>query len=256
MIVYVYTFPNGKKYIGQTIQTLAQRAQGGQGYKLQPLVYRAIQKYGWENILIETFECKSEEEMDLLEKDLIAQYNTTNRDYGYNLEDGVHIGKHHSESTKMKISESVKGEKHPFFGTHRSEVTKQKLRDFRTGTHLSEETKQKISEGNKGKSGYWSGKTFSVEHKQHIGDSVKGERNGMYGKNHSSEAKRKISEANSTKVICLETLNIYPSIVAASKAVGLSASAISAVIHGKNKTASGLHWMKLDDYKKQYGDIK
>lgn len=193
--------------------------------------------------------------MDSLERELIAKYNTTDREYGYNLESGGHLGKHHSEETKRKISESIKGENHPFFGTHRSEETKQKLRDYHTGLSLSEETKRKISESNKGKQGYWAGKSLSKQHKINIGQSIKGEKNGMYGKMHSEEARKKISEKNSTKIICLETKEVYSSIKEASEAIGLSASAISVVINGKGKTAGKLHWMRLNEYEEKYGKL-
>ena len=102
--------------------------------------------------------------MDSLERELIAKYNTTDREYGYNLDNGGHLGKHRSEETKRKISESQHGEK-----------------------------------------------------------------NGMYGKTHSEEVRKKISEKNSTKVICLETKEVYPSIKKASEAIGVSANAISVV---------------------------
>lgn len=164
--------------------------------------------------------------MDLLERKLIAEYKTTDRQYGYNLEDGGHLGKHHSKETKKKISEKMKGENHPFYGTHRSEETKKKISEHHMGKTLSEETKKKISEGNKGKVGYWTDKNLSEEHKRHIGNSVKGEKNGMYGKKHSQEAKEKISQKNGIPVICLETKEIYPSAQAASKAIGLSVSAV------------------------------
>lgn len=85
MMVYIYTFPNGKKYVGQTSQTLNQRAKNGEGYIESPAVYNAIQKYGWNNIKIEIFPCKTKEEMDQLERDYISFYNTNNSDYGYNL---------------------------------------------------------------------------------------------------------------------------------------------------------------------------
>ena len=169
--------------------------------------------------------------MDSLERELIAKYNTTDREYGYNLDNGGHLGKHHSEETKRKISESIKGKNHPFFGTHRSEETKQKLREYHTGLSLSEETKRKISES------------------QH------GEKNGMYGKTHSEEVRKKISEKNSTKVICLETKEVYPSIKKASEAIGVSANAISVVINGRGKTAGKLHWMRLNEYEEKYGKL-
>lgn len=85
MIVYIYTFPNGKKYVGQTIQTLNNRAKQGEGYINSPAVYNAIKKYGWDNIVIETFSCTSKQEMNELEQHYIKLYNTTNNQYGYNL---------------------------------------------------------------------------------------------------------------------------------------------------------------------------
>lgn len=255
MIVYIYTFPNGKKYIGQTTQTLEKRAQNGSGYKLQPVVYHAILKYGWNNIQKDIFKCQSEEEMDSLERELIAKYNTTDREYGYNLDNGGHLGKHRSEETKRKISESIKGENHPFFGTHRSEETKQKLREYHTGLSLSEETKRKMSESHKGKQGYWAGKHRSEETKRKISESQHGEKNGMYGKTHSEEVRKKISEKNSTKVICLETKEVYPSIKKASEAIGVSANAISVVINGRGKTAGKLHWIRLNEYEEKYGKL-
>lgn len=85
MIVYIYTFPNGKKYIGQTCQPLNERAKKGEGYINSPAVYAAIKKYGWENLQIETFSCSSKEEMDFLESYYIRFYNTFDKHYGYNL---------------------------------------------------------------------------------------------------------------------------------------------------------------------------
>lgn len=88
MIVYIYTFPNGKKYIGQTAQPLEKRAKKGEGYKNSPAVYNAIKKYGWENIDIQVFECNSKQEMNELEQYYIKLYKTDNRLYGYNLTKG------------------------------------------------------------------------------------------------------------------------------------------------------------------------
>ena len=85
MIVYIYTFPNGKKYVGQTSVSLEQRASRGDGYVNSPAVYNAIHKYGWNNIKIETFPCDSKEQMNELEKYYIKLYHTNNNKYGYNL---------------------------------------------------------------------------------------------------------------------------------------------------------------------------
>ena len=85
MIVYIYTFPNGKKYVGQTATSIEHRSKKGEGYRNSPAVYNAIKKYGWDNIIMETHPCHSKEEMDELEQYYIKLYNTTNNKYGYNL---------------------------------------------------------------------------------------------------------------------------------------------------------------------------
>ena len=140
MIVYIYTFPNGKKYIGQTKNTLAQRA-GSKGHRYKgQLVYNAIEKYGWNNIQKEIFKCKSKEEMDELEKQLILKYKTQDRNFGYNIEPGGYESKSISEETRKKLSLAHSGEKnyfygkhyrgkdHPMFGKHHTEEAKQKMR--------------------------------------------------------------------------------------------------------------------------------
>lgn len=48
-VVYIHTFPNGKRYVGLTTQSVNSRWRGGEGYKDQ-FVYRPIKKYGWNNI--------------------------------------------------------------------------------------------------------------------------------------------------------------------------------------------------------------
>lgn len=85
--VYIHTInENGKKYVGQcTGDPKTRWGSKGHRYKGQ-LFYRAIQKYGWDNISHEIVANNlSQEEADSLEKDLIAKYHTTNHEYGYNI---------------------------------------------------------------------------------------------------------------------------------------------------------------------------
>lgn len=75
--IYMYTSPSGKKYIGQTTQSLKQRAKnGGNGYKNCSVFYKAIKKYGWKNFQVEILEEAPIELLDEKEMEWIEFYNT------------------------------------------------------------------------------------------------------------------------------------------------------------------------------------
>jgi len=83
--VYKHTCPNGKVYIGQTAQDVKRRWNNGTGYKENEYFYRAIKKYGWNNIKHEIlFENLTQDEADQMEIALISQYKATDRSNGYN----------------------------------------------------------------------------------------------------------------------------------------------------------------------------
>lgn len=130
-------------------------------------------------------------------------------------------GKKHSEETKRKISEALKG-KEPWNAGKK------------TGP-LSEEHKKRLSESMKG------GNSTSWK---------KGQTPWNKGKKHSSETRRKMSEAlkgrsawNRKKVRCIETNEVFDSANEAAKSKGLkSHSGIVSVANGKAITAGNLHW--------------
>ena len=98
--VYLLTFPSGKHYCGFTSQKLEKRWNYGKGYQKCPLVYKAILKYGWDNVekkLI--FSSDDRDEALQKEKDTIAELQLTNPDYGYNLHEG---GKPNKKKKKKK----------------------------------------------------------------------------------------------------------------------------------------------------------
>lgn len=64
---------------------------------------------------------------------------------------GTNGGKVFSDEWRHNLSKSLKGDKHPMYGKHHSEETKKKISESNKGRKLSNETKKKISEGNKGK---------------------------------------------------------------------------------------------------------
>lgn len=87
-IVYKYTSPSNKSYIGITRQTQKNRA-GNNGYKYErcPAFWKAIQKYGFENFSYEELETNLDEKTAKeKEKEYIKKFNTQKN--GYNISGG------------------------------------------------------------------------------------------------------------------------------------------------------------------------
>jgi hypothetical protein len=99
------------------------------------------------------------------------------------------FGKHHTEETKKKLSETLGGEKHYMYGKHLAEETKRKIGEFHRGKVVSEETRRKMSEAAKNRP------PTSEETCKKISEANKGENNPNYGKHPSEETCAKISEA-------------------------------------------------------------
>lgn len=143
--VYMHIAPNNKKYIGITMRNPKMRWKNGSGYLNNSHFYNAIKKYGWNNIehLI-LFTGLSKEEAEKKEIELIAQYKTTNRKYGYNNDNGGKTIGTHSAATKEKMKLSHQG-KRPFI--HKSEEEKEKHRKRTTEKWKDEKARKKMLEG-------------------------------------------------------------------------------------------------------------
>ena len=131
--VYCHTnIVNNKKYIGQTKEHPRERRWGssGTGYKTQQYFWRAIEKYGWNNFKSEILRDNlTKDEADKIEIELIALYDTTNPNKGYNISSGGGgpNGVPFSDELKKKFSEIFSGEGNPFYGKTHSEDIKKKL---------------------------------------------------------------------------------------------------------------------------------
>lgn len=87
--VYKHTTPNGKVYIGITKQNPSNRWLNGLGYKHSTYFFNAIVKYGWLNIEHEILQSNlTLEEANRLEQKYINEYNSSDRQYGYNIQFG------------------------------------------------------------------------------------------------------------------------------------------------------------------------
>lgn len=108
-----------------------------------------------------------------------------------------------NEETKLKISKATKGENNPFYGSHHTKEAIEKIRIANKGLHSggnhpnygkhsNEETIERMRLSHLGKhpsleirlkmSKARKGKQFTEEHKRRISEAKKGEKNPMYGK--------------------------------------------------------------------------
>src|SRR5580698_1785821 len=108
---------NNKVYIGQTAknppsQRWAQHCYEARRGTQHPL-YHSINKYTRHNFRFEIIAwCKTQEDTDIIEAELIKQYDSLNRDTGYNLVPAGAPnmkGFTHSDETKKIWSEQRKG---------------------------------------------------------------------------------------------------------------------------------------------------
>ena len=99
--IYRYISPSNKSYIGQTINSLQQRAKNGHNYKNSTYFYNAIQKYGFENF---SWEILGEFPIEILSKKeiyYIQLYNTMVPN-GYNLRTEEQNLNYTNNNTKTK----------------------------------------------------------------------------------------------------------------------------------------------------------
>lgn len=181
-------------YVGITSKkNINDRWRNGNGYSDTPHFGAAIKKYGWDNFDHETIASNlTEEEACNFEKLLIRKLNLLDDRYGYNISEGGNKGC------------LFHGERHPMYGRHHTEESKQKNREKHIGKTftLSEDAKNKI-------------------------------RAALIG-NHNGKQ---------TKVCCVETGKVYESAAEAQRDTGADASAIIKCIKNKLHMTHNLHWV-------------
>ena len=210
---------NGKIYIGITSQKPEDR-WGSQGcnYKSSPHFYSAIQKYGWNNFEHNIlFTGLTKEQACLKEQELIKQFDSMNREHGYNSTSGGDTFSM-NEETKQKISQAMMGNKNGL------------------GHPCSEEKKKKISEAQRGRE-------FTKEHKQKLSEAAKNRHVPC------SEDKKQILKEKSHKkpVYCEELDKVFESVQECGRQLGIPATNISKLCNGRGKTLKGYHLRYYND---------
>lgn len=216
-IVYCHIFPNGKRYVGITSQSTNRRWQNGDGYKGQ-IVYNAIKKYGWHNIEHKVlYEGLTKSEAENLEIQIIKEWKTTDRKFGYNVEGGGNLNKTISNETRKKLSMSHKGQV-PWI---KGKKHKQTSKELNRAKHL-------------GKPAWNKGVSFNDSSKLKMSKSKK----DLYSNGW--------LPANTKKVICIDTGIVYISARDAARKLNLNSSHISSCCTNKRKSVGGLHFQHFE----------
>ena len=150
---YIYTITNktdNKIYVGQTMRDVEERWKDHlkRGSNCRYLS-SAIKKYGVENFVFKLVCITFDNQLDDMEIKYIEKYNCLVPN-GYNLRIGGNNGRHHAE-TKQKISDTLKNRyqnglipPRSQLGIPHSEITKKKISESLKGQHRSQESINKM----------------------------------------------------------------------------------------------------------------
>ena len=141
--VYRHITPDGKSYIGCTSKKRPEkRWKNGLGYRRQIKIREAIEKWGWEKIEHQIISTNlTEKEAKWLENYLICYYRTfilfeDCNGYNMNLGGDGQVGVINTEEYKKKQSEKQKGRPSNRKDYHHSEETRKKISDSLKGRHI------------------------------------------------------------------------------------------------------------------------
>lgn len=232
--IYKYTNQiDGKVYIGQTSQTLTQRAQSnGHNYIQCPRFYDAIRKYGWDAFIPEIIDtAETQEDANSLEEYYIAMFNSTDRKYGYNILAGGGMTLEAREKLAAKAIERYKDKtKNPMYGSRHSKET------------LNMMSRCKVGEKNPMYGTKWN-------ETQRANCGTKGKKLNL------SDGRREIMRQNMIKigketglrpVRCIEDNVKFDSITHAAEAYGVKKSTLNGHLKGRQLSCAGKHFEYLD----------
>lgn len=257
-IIYKYTSPSGKVYIGQTLDETRRRNEfldlsvKYAGKRIE----NARIKYGPDNFIYEILEKKQYDtienalyDLNIMESYYIGKfdsyYNGYNMTYGG---EGVR-GNVFDEETKNKISKTLK----EYYKTHDNPFYNHKHTD-ETKKHLSEIARKRESSPFKNKT--WNEKQRRII--TEINKLNTGEKNPFYGKKHTEKTKKMISDANSVPVIQInpktnEIIQRFSSAKAAGEHFGKPRANSEIIKVCKNYVSpSGRHYKTALGYKWKY----
>lgn len=227
-VIYKITSPNGKIYIGQTMNFKRRKYYYNSGnFKQQIKLHNNVMYYKWNPCdtieIIEECLCGVDKILiNEREKYWILYYDSFNT--GLNCNEGGHgnLGHKHTDESREKMKLSKIGIKH-------TEARNKKKRELRKGKKHTEESKLKMS----------------IIKKENMNDTTKNKiRIGLMGNQNGIGNK-----GGSKKVICLNNNIIYDSIKQACDELGLHSGGIINVCKGKYKQTKGYKFKYYEEIK-------
>lgn len=134
-------------------------------------------------------------------KEKVIAYNTSDESRQNRRE--KNIGKKYSAEINAK--KGKQGSDHPMYGKHHTEETKRKISESNIGRTQSEEARKKISDATRGEKNPFYGKTHSEESKRKMSEALKGRPSPNKGKPLSDAQKARLSEVHRGKTLSNET---------------------------------------------------
>lgn len=239
--IYKITSPNGKIYIGQTINVIQRkRKYKSNGFKGQLKLWNNCQKYAWNPIdtfeIIEECLC-GEKRFNLNEREKFwIEFFKSDID-GLNCNKGGNgnLGKKHTKETKDKISLKT-SEQWDKMSEETKKIRNEKISKKNKNRKLAKETIDKIKQSKK-----YNPFKPDENFKQKIRESLIGKKGRNTGNKHSIESKKKISLAKkgipndktAKKVFCITNGEIYKSTKDAALKLGLTQGKVSMVCNNK-----------------------
>ena len=223
-IVYRYTSPSGKVYIGQTINEKLRKRQHRYARETQSAFHKAIKKYGFDSFKYDVLHrgFSSTEELNEFESFMISVHDCL-VPFGYNKATGGQ-GKHGvCDTVRVQRSETMKA----YYAAHpRSAETIEKLRQAQLA-RMSDPAKR--------------------EHLRRLWLGKKRDGSCMTGWKHTPETLAKllkVARRRPVEQLSLsgELIKTWPSINDAANHVKCAATKITAVCAGRRRSCRGFTW--------------
>ena len=245
--IYKIMSPNGKIYVGQTININQRKKKyKNKGFKGQIKLWLNCEKYNWNPIdsfcIIEECLCGNDKKnINEREKFWVNFYDSFKNGLNCNEGGNGNLGRTPSDETKKKLSLKAH-EQWRLMSDDQKDKRNKKISQSSKNRIVSIETIEKIK-----KSKQLNPFKPSEEFKQKITKSLIGKPGRNTGNKHSEETKQRIKESKKgvknehsrKKIICITTDKIYQSIIDASIDLGLCQSKISLVCSNKRKSTGG-----------------